>query len=199
VAVRLGDIVSAIERAESAAELDRLSPRPWLSLQPSTVGLADLWFARMMAEGDGKLLREEFDNACAQAIELDPRSESTYTRVGHFYLILYRRFGQRADLLKARDHYAEAVTRYTNNALTHAQLAWVLHLCGEDQAASEQAELALELDNRHEHSEYKLKEQSLYDQSPATGLDQPEFDPAVRAEPLMQRLRKASTPLGACR
>lgn len=191
---RTGQLNDAIAAATSAAELDPASPQFWMSADAQAVDLTDLWFTRIVSEGDSSALRAEFRNACAQAIRLDPRSAVTRTQLGHRSIALYRQFGKPQDLQAAVQYYQDAMQRYPNNALVHAQLAWAWHLEGEESKARAEAELAVALDGQHEHQELKLAKLQIYDTVPAPRLEQPAPPAQLAAEPIVQQLRKASTP-----
>ena len=139
-------------------------------------------------------MRAEFAAAGANALRLDPRSEGTSSQLGHRYLQLYRRFGESMDLYAAQRHYEDAVRKYPHNAMVNAQLAWVLNLTGDDPQAAVEAQTALDLDRRHAHTEYKLRARSLVDVEPAPGLRQIPPPADRTAEPILERLRKASKP-----
>lgn len=186
LAFHTGNMANAIAQASAAAEHDPVAPKPWLMQ-------ADLWQARLLAEGDSPALRTEFDRACDEAIARDPRSHTTRTRIANWRLRLYRHLGQTSDLAAARHDYEAAVARYPNNALAHAQLAWALHLAGDSKEAAVEAERALALDSQHDHSEYKLKQQQVFDPGPAASLQQPAAPEEPSAEPLMQALRKTKS------
>lgn len=194
LAARSGRINDAIASAVKAAELDPASPQPWMSVDPQLIDLTDLWFSRLVNEGNTNALRTEFEFASTKASELDPRSAGTQTQLGHWSLALYRQFGEADDLAAARYHYTNAVARYPNNALVHAQLAWALHLGGDDKLAAVEAQTALELDGRHDHSELKLAKLRIYDIKPSPERNQPPPPPELSAEPIVLRLRKASYP-----
>jgi tetratricopeptide (TPR) repeat protein len=198
LAIRNGELKESIAYAMEAARVDPWSPQPWVSADDSLVDLSDLWHSRLAREGDSDELRKEFTLACDAGLARDPRSESVYAQIANRRLYLYRQFGKPADLTAARYYYECAASRYPNNAFVHAQLAWLLHLTGDDDAAAKEAEIALALDQRHDHQEHKLAKLHVIDAAPAKGLDQLAPPPADEtAEPLMQRLRTASNSSGA--
>lgn len=194
VASRTGRTTDALNAAAMAAQIDPLSPLPYVTNNQQTVDLSDLWFQRLALEGDTQTLRSEFKLACESGARLDPRSENTFSQIAHRYLALYRRYGRRDDLEEAQHYYQQAVERFPNHALGHAQLAWVLHLAGDQRAAAAEAQAAYELDRRHGHVENKLAALMIYDTPPAPNLDQPPPPAEPTAEPIVERLRTASTP-----
>jgi uncharacterized protein (TIGR03382 family) len=195
IAFQSGQMSEATALAQRATEIDTLSPDPWLHL-------ANLRFERLMGEDTPKT-RGDLQTACEETIQRDPQSERTRTIFGDWYLRLWRHHGDEqnlSDLGTAAEHYQNAARLYPNNAMVHAQLAWVLHLLGRDEEAAAEAGVALDLDSRHDHAEYKLKSEynpGVFDPGPSPGKRQPPFPDEFRkeadrltTEPLMQWLRK---------
>jgi tetratricopeptide (TPR) repeat protein len=174
---------AAVERYRLAAELDPLSPQPWISL-------AAVRQVQLLRSEGSPSLRELFDDACAEAIRRAPRSAQMRQTMGNWRLQLYRAFGKSSDLDAAIEDYRAAVERFPNSAFQCAQLAWALHLAGRDNEAAAEAEQALSFDASHEHKELKLAVQTLFDMNPAEGLEQPPPPPSLVAEPIVQQLRR---------
>lgn len=187
IAAQMGHLENAIEHATRAAEIDPWDSRPWQFL-------AGAWHLKMVRYGDSPALRAGLEQAIDEAIVRNPRSHRLRTEAGRLHLSLYRAQGNRGDLEAAIRFYREATERFPNHALAHAQLAWVLHLAGQDEAAREAADRALQLDSQHQHEEYKLANLRIDDYPPGTKLKQPPMPSDLTAEPLMQSLRTASIP-----
>ena len=113
----------------------------------------------------------------------------------HWYLQVYARSKQSADLDEALVAARLAVQRYPASAMTHAELAAVWKLAGDDSAAQMEASEALRLNTLNPHQEFKLKNQRLLryvwdeEQKTVVGTARPET-----AEQTMVELRKALRP-----
>lgn len=167
-----------------AAASDPWDPQPWQ-------WLAEIYQLHWFEE-QSPALRERFDEAITEAGRRDARSYSFAMREAWLELRWYRATGQRERLQRAIEGYRRAVSLYPNSNFAHAQLAWTLALAGQTDAASQQAERALELDRRNPHIEQKLAQRELEDPArdlPVAAAGPPA--PAGRAEQVMQQLRKA--------
>ncbi|MCI0360617.1 MAG: O-antigen ligase family protein, partial [Planctomycetaceae bacterium] len=134
---------------------------------------------------------EQFAAAVAAYQRLSPRHHATYTDLGRWYLLAWRRNGDPRHLDAAINAYRQAVMWYPGRALERIQLAWALHLAGRDDEAAQLAAEAQRLDDRNPHLELKLSRQTVYD---------PPSDPAnpsselPSAELILRKLRKPSSP-----
>ena len=181
-ALQTGEARLAEERAAAASRADGLWPEPWRLL-------SDLRLSQWLASGDERD-RQAFDHAASEYLRRDPQHHVAFWGRGNWYLTSWRKSGLEADLDEALNAYKQAILRYPNRALYHAQLGWVLHLAGEGSLASEEAERALKLDSLMPHSEQKLSRQRIVDpQLSETGVKLPREE---TAEQTVQRLRKTA-------
>ena len=97
---------------------------------------------------------------------LDPRHHAAWYTRGTWFLTAWKKSGRRDDLDEALAAFREATTRYPNHAFYHAQLAWTLHLAGDEPAASHEAATALSLDLKMPHQEQKLARRHVADPDP---------------------------------
>jgi tetratricopeptide (TPR) repeat protein len=142
-------------RAAAAARADRLSPEPWRLL-------AELSLARWEATGR-PADRQQFVAAANTFRDLDPRHHLAWQTRGNWFLEAWRKSGQPDDLTEAIAAYKKASELFPNRAYYHVQLAWALHLAGDNAAASREASRAMELDARMPHKEQKLARQRVFD------------------------------------
>ncbi|QDU93946.1 O-antigen ligase family protein [Lignipirellula cremea] len=168
------------ERLRAAAAADPYSPDPWAQL-------ATLAALQWQVNPNNENLKR-YERTAAEYLRHDPQSWTARAELSRATLRMYRRQPDSKLLLAALDQQREAVARYPSSAMAHAQLAWLLHLAGNDAAAQEEAASALALDKVHPHQEQKLKEQSIYDAAPP-----PEGPGATNAEEVMQQMVKASS------
>jgi len=169
-------------KAVAAAEADSMSPEPWRLL-------ADLKLARWQATGEAKDW-ESFVEVADTFRRLDPRHHIAWYTRGGWFLTAWKKSQRKEDLEQAISAYAAASQHYPNRALYHAQLAWVLHLADNQEAASAEAEKALELDQKMPHKEQKLNRQHVFDPDSDKDRSSPIRDES--AEQTAQRLRTAS-------
>ena len=66
------------------------------------------------------------------------------------------------------DALRRAADLYPGNAMAHAELAWALHVAGQDLPAAKSATEALRLDRMNPHQELRLGSRRLFDE-PAGG------------------------------
>lgn len=154
-AVQRGDYEEALARYEAAAADDPWTAEPWRSL----AGIRQrIW----LATGNVRA-REAFEEAVLEAVRRDPRSQGRRHELAALFLQAYREADDRAALADAVALCRDAVALYPNHSLGRAQLAWVLHLAGDDQGSRAEAARALALDERNPHREQKLDRQTLTD------------------------------------
>src|SRR5205085_3788352 len=115
-----------------------LSPEPWRLL-------ADLQLARWQAGGTAGHWTA-FVEAADTFRRLDPRHHLAWYTRGTWFLTAWKKSQRREDLEEAVDAYRHASWYYPNSALYRAQLAWMLHLAGDEKAARKEAEEAHQLD-----------------------------------------------------
>jgi tetratricopeptide (TPR) repeat protein len=178
--LRRGRMEEATGRFQEAAEVDPASSDPWERLAAIYL---DQWLAAPGAE-----MWEKFTHAAEQWRRLRPARYPQHRQRGEWYLQAYSQSHQNEHLRAARAAYQAAVERSPNSALARAQLAWVLHLAGDDEGAKEQASRAVKLDALNPHQEFALRNNRLIDPSQDdTGwrMRRPET-----AEQTMQNLRK---------
>jgi hypothetical protein len=169
----------ALDKLIAAAETDSLAPEPRRLL-------AEVLLGRWEATKSGREW-QAFAAAADEYRRLDPRHHAAlYTR-GTWYLTAWRKSGHREDLDVALAAFREAIQRYPNHAFYHAQLAWALHLAGDDAAARPEAEIALNLDEKMPHQEQKLARRHVADPDPNAKPPRAVLDET--AEQTAQRLR----------
>ncbi|HTN75967.1 MAG TPA: O-antigen ligase family protein, partial [Pirellulaceae bacterium] len=179
-----GRLDDTIRLLTEASAVDPYSPTPPLHL-------ASLWKNRLLlAEDNTTVERTKFADACAAALERDPRSHGLWRELANWHLELYLRHKQPDDLTAATYYYLGAIERYPSESIGYAQLAWARHLAGQGALADQAAREALDLDSRHEHKEYKLKARRLFEMHSQPPLPWPEGT----AEQVMRGLRTASDP-----
>jgi tetratricopeptide (TPR) repeat protein len=118
---------------------------------------------------------------------LDPRHHAAWFTRGTWFLTAWRKSGNREELDEALAAFREATSLYPNHAFYHAQLAWTLHLAGDDPAARQEAEIALDLDQKMPHQEQKLARRHVADPDPTAKSPRAYLDET--AEQTAQRLR----------
>jgi hypothetical protein len=177
-ALRSGDTNLAESAALAAASADRLSPEPWRLL-------AEMRLARCLAAGTDQDW-EAFNQAAAEFQRLDPVHHAAHYARGNWRLAAWRKRQKAEDLSEAVAAYGRASMFYPNRALYHAQLAWALHLGGEESLAAQEAEQAKTLDDLMPHQEQKLARQQIYDPE----LTRPgSREGAASAEQIVNQLR----------
>ncbi|HEY2414287.1 MAG TPA: O-antigen ligase family protein [Pirellulaceae bacterium] len=163
----------------AAAEADSLAPEPRRLL-------AELLLGRWEAT-ESPHDWQDFSETADAYRQLDPRHHAaSYTR-GTWFLTAWKKSGHRQDLDVALAAFREAIQRYPNHAFYHAQLAWGLHLAGDDAAARKEAEIALNLDQKMPHQEQKLARRHVADPDP--NAKPPRAFLVENAEQTAQRLR----------
>lgn len=177
--IQAGQFPAADAKLAAASRADPYSPEPWRQL-------AFLALRRWSDEPAAARLAT-FREYAERYAHLDPRSAAVHREIGDWYVVTYRRANDAANLQTAIEYYGQAVQRYPNSAILHAQLAWALATADEPEAAAAEATEALRLDDLCPHRELKLDRQTIF-----AGLDEPA---AENAELVMRRLRKASGPL----
>jgi tetratricopeptide (TPR) repeat protein len=171
-------VEKAIAALEAAAQADPASSQSWEEL-------ARLHFQQWLA--GNRDARQKFVEAADEWQRRRPASHRQYAQRGAWFLQAYRHAGRPEDLQAAQQAYEEAVERYPASALNHAQLAWVHHLAGNAEQAQQEAALAIELDARNPHAEFKLRRNRLVD--PVPDKDQPGGWRIERQEPAEQSLQ----------
>jgi tetratricopeptide (TPR) repeat protein len=141
-----------------------------------------LHHARWLATGSSSA-RQAFADTVEQLVRHHPHSSPLRRNLGDWYLQAYRQLGDAAALRQAVEAYQEAVERYPNHSFARAQLAWALHLAGEQEQASAAAAEALRLDELNPHQEQKLAVRSLFDPGPSAMLLDPTAEPTEPTEP----------------
>jgi len=162
-----------------AVKADSLSPEP-LRL------LAELKLSRWQATGRPKD-REDFIQVADAFVKLDRRHHLAWYTRGTWFLTAWRKSENQEDLESAISAYREAVKRYPNRAFYHAQLGWALYLAGQTAEATQEAELALALDQKMPHREQKLNRQHVAD--PVISKERSTTFREENAEQTAQRLR----------
>jgi hypothetical protein len=150
-------VAKAIERLEAAAQADPASSEAWeelaeLHLQQWLAGRTESW--------------QKFVDTADEWQRRRPASHRQYAQRGAWFLQAYRHAGRPGDLMAAQQAYQQAVDRYPASALAHAQAAWVDHLAGDAEQAQTEAALAMDLDARNPHEEFKLRRNRLVDPVP---------------------------------
>jgi tetratricopeptide (TPR) repeat protein len=169
-------------RTVAAAKADSLSPDPWRLL-------AELRLGRWEATGNEKDW-QSFVEVANTFNRLDPRHHLAWYTRGKWFLTAWRKSQRKEDLDDAISAFSKASERYPNRALLHAQLAWALHLAGEDGAARQEAEQAWQLDQQMPHKEQKLARQHVLDPQLSEGRVKEFRDES--AEQTVESLRNAS-------
>jgi O-antigen ligase len=175
-----GQPAAALAAFTAATEADPYSPDGWERL-------ADLAHQAWLETGEQRYY-QTFINASEEMLARNRRSSSAQFQVGRWWLAAYRRLGKPQYIEQTLAHYRIAVQRYPNYNLGRAELAWALHLSGEDEEAAREAAEALKLDQLLPHAEQKLANQRVYD-SPRALPDQLPLPGERNAEQLMQELR----------
>src|SRR5262245_12426949 len=172
----------ALPKALVAAKADGLSPEPWRLLSEMRLG-------QWEATGADKDW-ETFLATAETYSKLEPRHHVAWFTRGTWFLTAWKKSQRPKDIDQALAAYRNAVERYPNWATYHAQLAWTLHLAGDDNAARTEAQQAYDLDQKMPHQEQKLSRQHVVD-------PEPKKKPATMyreesAEQTVERLRKPS-------
>jgi O-antigen ligase len=179
-----GHLGEADQTLLRAAGQDPWSPEPWRALADVRL---QVWLRTQEAVD-----WERFVLAVDQFIRRDSRHFQPYESKGNWYLTAWRRSDRATDLAIAVEGYREATGWHPSRAQQHAQLAWALHLAGQDQEARAQAEAALRLDGLNPHTEQKLAKQAIFNPSSGSG-GQAAYRPE-NAEQTMEQLRKSIGP-----
>jgi hypothetical protein len=184
-----GRVPQAFDHLYAAAQADPSESRVWQRLAAMHL---HAWLI-----GDDETSLEAFGEAAARYAALRPASQRAHAQRGEWFLLAYRKSGQRKHLDAAIEAYQLAVQRSPASALAHAQLAWVHHLAGDASHARPEAARALELDARHSHEELKLGSLRLVDPQPDPEAPSGwRIESGQSAEQLMQSLRNAQSPAG---
>jgi len=153
--LEIKDFREAPAKVIAAAEADSLAPEPRRLL-------AELMLGRWEATESPQDWRA-FSEAADDYSRRDPRHHAArYTR-GTWFLTAWKKSGQREDLDEALAAFRSAIERYPNHAFYHAQLAWTLHLAGDESAARGEADIAYDLDQKMPHQELKLARRRVAD------------------------------------
>jgi hypothetical protein len=175
------NFAQAEPKAAAAARTDSLSPEPWRLI-------SDLRLARWQAR-ERQTDWDDFVKAANVFQALNPRHHLAWFERGKWFLTAWKKSQDQAHLDEALSAFRQAVKHYPNKALYHAQLAWTLHLAGDEENARLAADTAWKLDQRMPHREQKLDRQHVLDpQAPsASGAIEREEN----AEQTVERLRTA--------
>ncbi len=176
----LGQPLPALTAFRRAADADPFSPEPW---ERAGELANEIW-----VQSGEHSFEELFRVAVRENLARNSRSSNAHMLVGHQWLAAYRRFGKRDYLDQAVGYYGIAVKLYPNYNLGRAQLAWALHLAGEDKRAKVEADEALRLDSLNPHQEQKLARQRLFDATPSDAT-QPAPPGDRSAEQMLRELR----------
>lgn len=164
-----------------AAKADSLSPEPWRLL--TELRLARWEARRQNSDWDS------FLQAADTFQTLNPRHHLAWFERGKWLLVAWKKDDNREHLEQALAAFRQAVKHFPNKALYHAQLAWTLHLAGDDENARLAADAAWKLDQQMPHREQRLARQHVIDPTntpTSTGLERSET-----AEQTVQSLRTA--------
>jgi tetratricopeptide (TPR) repeat protein len=148
--------------------------------------LAEVLLGRWEATESGRDW-QAFAVAANEYRRLDPRHHAAWYTRGSWFLTAWKKSGHREDLEEALTAFREARDRYPNHAFYHAQLAWALHLAGDNATARQEAEIALNLDQKMPHQEQKLARRHVADPDPTAKPPRAYLDET--AEQTAQRLR----------
>jgi tetratricopeptide (TPR) repeat protein len=180
--LEIKDFRDAPAKVVAAAEADSLSPEPRRLL-------SDLLFGRFEAT-DSRQDWIAFVEAADSYQRSNPRHHVAWFTRGNWFISAWKKSQRKENLTEAIDAYRTASLRYPNHAVYHAQLAWTLHLAGEEKLARSEAEKAYELDQQMPHQELKLAQLHVTDpdlsQKPGRTFRE------ESAEQTVERLRKAS-------
>jgi tetratricopeptide (TPR) repeat protein len=153
--LEIKDFREAPAKVIAAAEADSLAPEPRRFL-------AELMLGRWEATESPQDWRG-FTEAANDYSRLDPRHHAAWYTRGTWFLTAWKKSGHQDDLDEALAAFRSAIERYPNHAFYHAQLAWTLHLAGDDSAAREEAKIAYDLDQKMPHQELKLARRHVAD------------------------------------
>src|SRR5262249_3340930 len=140
-----GERIDPLPKILAAARADGLWPEPWEMLSAIQLN-------RWQLTGDAKDW-EKFVGDADTFCELNPRHHVAWFTRGTLLLTAWKKGGRKEDIDEALAAFRKAVERYPNSAAYHAQLAWTLHLAGDDVAARMEAQLAYDLDQKMPHQE----------------------------------------------
>jgi tetratricopeptide (TPR) repeat protein len=171
----------AVDRLQEAAAVDPASSEPWERLGAISL---EQWLSAPTREA-----WEKFTQAAEQYRRLRPARYAQHRQRGEWYLQAYAESQQPDHLQAAIAACKAAVERSPQGALARAQLAWVLHLGGDDEAARQQADRALALDALNPHEEFALRKHRLVEPRREGSLWQ--MRRPESAEQSMQNLRKS--------
>lgn len=171
----------------AAAAQDPWSAAPWEYLAETRLSA---WLRNGFADD-----LTEFKRAAEEYTRHESPSLRAAQNRARWYLQIYSRSQNPADLDEALAASRLAAQRFPASALVHADLAAVWKLAGDDSAAQVEAEEALRLDKINPHEEFKLKKHQLteyhWDDAEKTVV------PSTRsetAEQTMLELRKGLRP-----
>ena len=171
----------AIARLEEAATADPAGSEPRERLAAIRL---EQWIASPISQH-----WQDFASAAEHYRRLRPARHQQHRQRGQWYLEAYGHSQQAEHLQAALAAFQAAVERFPNSALSRAQLAWVLHLGGDADAAASQAGIALTLDGLNPHEEFALRNNRILDprqEGEGWRRERPET-----AEQTMRNLRKS--------
>ena len=132
----------------------------------------------------------DFDRAVAHIERLDPHSSQAQRQLGMWYLVARKREDRPRFRLLALNALRRAADLYPGNAMSHAELAWALHVAEQDLGAAKSATESLRLDRMNPHQELRLGSRRLFDEpaggSLTSGLE--EVPAGASAEQYMEAL-----------
>ncbi|MGI8981176.1 MAG: O-antigen ligase family protein [Pirellulaceae bacterium] len=171
----------------AAAAQDPWSAAPWERLAEARLSA---WLRNGLAEDF-----EDFTRAADEYARREAPSTRAAQNRARWYLQIFVRSKQPADLEEALAATREAAARSPASALIHAELATVWKLAGDDSAAQMEAEEALRLNKLNPHEEFKLQNHHLsryhWDEEEKTVVQSPRPE---TAEQTMLELRKGLRP-----
>jgi hypothetical protein len=180
--LRQGRLAEAQQDLFQAARADSLAPEPWQMLSQMRL---EQWLVTNKVQD-----WETFVETADTYRRLDPRNHVAWYARGNWFLMAWKKSGRPEDLAEALAAYRTARDRFPNRALYHAQVAWTLHLTGDEPAAREAADRAHELDEKMLHREQKLSHHHVAD--PDLTKKPPTTFREESAEQTVEQLRNAT-------
>ncbi|HEX5106685.1 MAG TPA: O-antigen ligase family protein, partial [Pirellulaceae bacterium] len=178
-----GQASEALEAAQTAAGDDPWTPEPWRIIATARLG-------RFLAD-PSESCWAEFLAAANEFQRRNPRHHLQWFERGKWHQLAWQRTGSPPRLEETLAAYRQAISRFPNHALYHAQLAWALNVAGQRAAARKEADRAQALDDSMPHAEQKLRVQQIVDgHETAAGFN------TLRSETAEQTVAQLRTPSG---
>jgi tetratricopeptide (TPR) repeat protein len=192
-----GETAAAETSARAAAKADSWSPEPWRLLGEIAL--------RKFVNDPSDRAWTDFTVFDAEFQRRNPAHHGQSFQQANWHFLAWQRChrvsvltcegkelsaNQPTRLAEALAAYREAINRYPNHALYHAQLAWALRQAGQDEAAHLAADRAKELDDAMPHTDQKLAKRRIVDLQPAT--DRIQTVRPETAEQTVEALRKST-------